>query len=271
MAKLPLHPSSTAHGDHRPPVLREGPYRVGFATDREGVRAAQRLRFEVFNLELREGLASSHTEGLDRDEFDAVCDHLLVVDERTGELVGTYRMQPSAVGFERLYCAGEFDLRGLPPDVLAHGVELGRACIAREHRNGLVLFALWRGLAAYAVWRSARYLFGCSSLTSQDEGLAWRVYDQLRRQGKLLSGVHVSPWPALACARDGAGAAPEPEEIGLPRLFRTYLRYGARVCGPPAIDRAFKTIDFLVLLDLDGLSPRLRRLFFEGLEEGAAP
>jgi len=224
----------------------------------------QRLRFEVFNLELGEGLDDSRREGLDRDEFDLVCDHLMVEDERTEDLVGTYRMQPASRGAADLYCAREFDLRGLPSAVLRDGIELGRAAVARGHRNGLALFALWRGLAAYATWRRARFLFGCSSLTSQDEALGWRVYAQLRGQGRLFSGVHVSPWPSFACVRPRP--AGQSGAIALPRLFRTYLRYGARACGPPAIDRAFKTIDFLTLLDLEGLSPRLRGLFFEGLE-----
>lgn len=260
-AALPDQPAST------PRVLFEGPYRVAFARDADEVRRAQRLRYEVFNLELAEGLAEAHAEGLDRDPFDACCDHLLVVDARDDTLVGTYRMQVAARA-EALYCDQEYDLRGLPPEVHAAGVELGRACIAKGHRNGLALFALWRGLAAYGVWAGTRYFFGCSSLSTQDEGLGWRTHDLLRERGHLLPGVSVTPRPGFACARDASeaftrGGASAPE---LPKLFGTYLRYGARVCSPPAIDRAFGTIDFLVLLDCQALAPRMRRLFFEGLE-----
>lgn len=267
--RVPIHARPSQEPGSLPCTLREGPYRVSFARDAEEVRASQRLRFEVFNLELSEGLASAFAEGLDRDPFDEQCDHLLVVDERDGAVVGTYRMQVAASA-ESLYCAQEYDLRGLPPGVLAEGVELGRACIAKGHRNGLVLFALWRGLAAYTVWSQTRYLFGCSSLSTQDQGLGWRTHDLLRSRGHLLAGVDVKPWPAYACARDaqdaGDGTAPEP-----PKLFGTYLRYGARVCSAPAIDRAFGTIDFLILLDRQALAPRLRRLFFEGLEPEATP
>ena len=249
------------------PELREGRYRVRFARGEDEVREAQRLRFEVFNLELDEGLASSFESGLDVDAYDAFCTHLLVDDEESGELVGTYRMQSADVALDRLYCAQEFDLRGLPPEVLAQGGELGRACIRRGHRNGQVLFALWRGLATFATWNGLRYLFGCSSLTSQDEATGWRAYAQLRADGKLTPGIHVAPRPAYRCAGATLGDAQRGERFELPRLFRTYLRYGARVCSPPAIDRAFQTIDFLILLDLEGLEPRMRRLFFEGLPE----
>ncbi len=265
MTRVPIHCPATPERTSAPIALQEGPYAVRFARDPAAVREAQRLRFEVFNLELGEGLASSFDEGLDRDPFDEACDHLLVVDERTGELVGTYRMQVAA-GAAELYCDQEFDLRGLAPEHLERGVELGRACIRRGHRNGLVLFALWRGLASYALWSRSRYFFGCSSLPTQDEELAWRTYDALRARGHLLAGTSAAPRPAFACAPRARPAERAPADaVELPRLFGTYLRYGARVCSPPAIDRAFKTIDFLVLLDCEALAPRLRRLFFEGL------
>ena len=269
MTELPTKPMAVAPDTtaRELPVLREAGYRVFFASTPEDVRRAQRLRFEVFNLELEEGLEASFAQGLDQDAFDDACDHLLVCDDETDELIGTYRMQPASRPLDELYCSQEFDLRGLPPEVLERGAELGRACVAREHRNGQVLFALWRGLAAYATWKGVRYFFGCSSLTTQDEDLGWRVYDDLRAKGRLIPGVHVSPRQAFQCRRDPGDKGSVPE---LPRLFRTYLRYGARVCGPPAIDRAFKTIDYLILLDIERLEPRMRRMFFVGLEPGGA-
>ncbi len=241
-------------------TLREGRYRLRFASSEADVRAALRLRYEVFNLELGEGLQSSVATGLDQDQFDGGCHHLLV--ERDDVVVGTYRMQTGAMAaaWAGFYSDGEYDLTPLGADVLAHAVEVGRACIHKDHRQQKVLFGLWRGLSAYLRHTRSRYFFGCCSLTSQDmdEGLA--TMEWLRRHELVVDGP-------LAPAREGlrcTGPAPDPARVAavrLPTLFRTYMRFGAKVCSEPAIDREFGTIDFLVLMDVDGLPGTVRRLF----------
>jgi putative hemolysin len=120
-------------------------YAVRFARTDEEIRAALRLRFEVFNLELNEGLAASHATGMDEDEFDEVCDHLIVTKERTGEVVGTYRMQTGSMAGLNLgyYSACEFDLTPFEP-VRGSLVELGRACVHRDHRSIAVISMLWK-------------------------------------------------------------------------------------------------------------------------------
>jgi putative hemolysin len=228
-------------------------YRVRLAESAADLRAAQALRFQVFNLELDEGLINSYETGLDADPFDTVCDHLLVEDD-AGSVVGTYRMQTGSrastgLGF---YSEREFNLAPLAP-MRAQVLELGRACIARAHRNFTVLNLLWKGIASYAERNGTRYLVGCSSLTSQDEAdgaAAWK---------RLLPHLapptwRMSPHPAFRCATEPvAGAAPP-----IPRLLSAYLSLGALICGPPAIDREFKTIDFLTWLDIE--SPTIRAL-----------
>jgi len=240
--------------------FQEGRYRVRLARDAEEVESLQRLRFEVFNRELGEGLASAWWTGRDQDEFDATCHHLLVEEAATNKLVGTYRLQTAAMvsrhrGF---YSAGEFDVSTMPADVLENGVELGRACVAREHRNTRVLFLLWKGLARYVQTYELRYLFGCGSITSQDPGEGLALYDRLVADGRLHPTVRVAPQPALACD-DAPRAAVAPE---LPPLFRMYLRNGAWICGAPAIDREFGTIDFLVLFDVAAMDAERYRTFF---------
>jgi putative hemolysin len=241
----------------------QGAFRVRFARSPEEIEAAMRLRYEVFNRELGEGLEASHATGLDEDRFDAVCHHLLVEERTLGKTVGTYRMQsyPMASRNHGFYSAGEFQLASLPGEVLSLSVEIGRACIAREHRNRQVLLLLWQGLAAYMQWSGMRYLFGCSSLTSQDPADGLQALAQLRAAGHVHPSFRVDPHPALDCRlvpapRAGARA------VKIPILFFTYLRYGAKVLGPPALDRQFKTIDFLTLLDIEILPRDLRRLFF---------
>jgi len=254
-----------------PPVSRipaldesKGRYRLRFATSDRDLGAIYRLRFQVFNVELGEGLADSYRTGMDVDPFDAQCQHLLVEDTRAAELVGTYRLQVSDAAREGIgfYSAAEFCLEDLPADVAQDSVELGRACIARAHRNRIVLFLLWRGLAAYATWNAKRFLFGCSSLTSRDPR------DGLDAERQLAAGGYRHPVLRVG-VREGFVCEPPATEdrtrrrapVAIPRLFRTYLRYGAKICGPPALDRAFGTIDFLTLLDLRALDPRTLATF----------
>jgi putative hemolysin len=243
--------------------MREGRYELRFARNRQELDAALKLRFEVFNLELGEGLEASFQTGRDLDEFDLACHHLLVVETTEEKVVGTYRVQTgemarAANGF---YSDGELDMSLLPRSVLEESVELGRACIAREHRNTLVLFLLWKGIAAYMLHNRKRYLFGCCSLTSQDarEGLA--VLKLIEEAGQMHPLLKVAPRAGFECI---AGAMLPGAEIAanIPKLFRTYLRFGAKVCGPPAIDRMFKTIDFLVIFDVADMDGQSRRAFF---------
>jgi putative hemolysin len=242
---------------------RAGRYVVRFAQTYAEFDAAAKLRFEVFNLELGEGLAASFQTSRDSDKFDASCHHLLVLEAETEQVIGTYRMQTAemAARGQGFYAAGEFDLAGLSPTVLHNAIELGRACIAQAHRNTAVLFLLWQGLAAYLLHNRKRYLFGCCSLTSQDAREGWRVLELLQEQGHVHPQVWVTPRPGFECIVEDQAAA-EALAVKIPRLFRTYLRYGAQVCSPPALDRQFKTIDFLVLCDVAGLDKETIKLFF---------
>jgi putative hemolysin len=245
-------------------VLRDGHYEVRFARDDEDLDAILRLRFEVFNLELGEGLEESYESDRDRDEFDSTCHHLMVIDIPTGELVGTYRMQTSemAARYRGFYSEQEFRLDQLPDEVLGSALELGRACVAENHRNTRTLFQLWRGLALYVATNRKRYLFGCSSLTSQDPVEARAVMDLLERKNNLHPTFHVDPQPAFACYDEDFVGDPA-FKARIPTLFRIYLRHHAKVCGPPAIDRLFKTIDFLVIFDIDAMDPAMFKTYFE--------
>jgi putative hemolysin len=244
-------------------VLREGRYLARFARTADEMAAALRLRYEVFNLELNEGLEQSHLLGRDEDSFDEACHHLLVIDGPADRIVGTYRMQTRemARAHRGFYSDGEYVLDDLGEAVLDDAVEIGRACVAREHRKQKVLFLLWKGLAAYLTWQQKRYLFGCCSLTSQDGEEGRAVMERLRRDGKVRDDLRVRARPGFECH---GPAAPDERvrAVTLPTLFGTYLRFGALVCSEPAIDREFRTIDFLVLMDTSTLPERVRSTFY---------
>ncbi|HSO75384.1 MAG TPA: GNAT family N-acyltransferase [Blastocatellia bacterium] len=243
--------------------IREGRYNVRFARTREELDAVLKLRFEVFNLELGEGLESSLLTFRDLDEFDDVCHHLIVEDTDSGRIVGTYRMQTGemAAAARGFYSAMEFDLSHFPVGVLKDSVELGRACVAGDHRNTQVLFLLWKGLAAYVAHNQKRYLFGCCSLTSQDEGEGLRVMELLKQGGHFHPSFSIRPRSGFECRFCNPAREPD-RQASIPKLFRIYMHYGAKVCGPPAIDRQFKTIDFLVLFDVFEMDAQTRRMFF---------
>ena len=228
-------------------------YGVRLASGAAEVRAAQALRFEVFNVELNEGLRASFATGLDADPFDDVCDHLLVEEMQSEEIVGTYRLQtgPAAAAGQGYYSAQEFDFTPFEP-LRAELIELGRACVHSDHRNLAVLSLLWKGIAAYAKNHGGRYLIGCSSLTSQDPAEGATMYAHLARRHLAAPAWRTQPVPALACPLDQFTDRP----AKVPKLLAAYLSLGAKICGPPALDREFNTIDFLTLLDLHSLAPQ---------------
>lgn len=236
-------------------------YAVRFAASQEEVRKALRLRYEVFNLELQEGLAASHSSGLDEDEFDAVCDHLIIIEERSGSVVGTYRMQSGAMAARHIgyYSAREFDFAPFEP-LRGELIELGRACVHRDHRSIIVISMLWKEIVRYVLKHNARYMIGCSSLTSQDPSLGHAMYRKFAKE-KALAGAPflTKPLPGFALpACDPLDPCPPP-----PKLLRAYLGVGAKICSEPAIDREFGTIDFLTILDCRNGSPIATERFLE--------
>jgi putative hemolysin len=241
------------------PNIHQGSYQLRLASAEADRIAAFRLRFLVFNLELNEGLECAYVTGQDNDEFDGICDHLVVEHAGTGKIVGTYRLQTGAMASANagFYSEREFDVS--PYKQLGNSViELGRACVHRDHRSSEVLYLLWRGIAQYAIHHGGRYLIGCSSLTSQDPAHGTAVYEAMREQ-LVESQLRTTPQPAFAMPLMLAENASDK----IPKLLRAYLAVGAKICGAPAIDREFRTIDFLTLLDLEALHPRVYARFMK--------
>jgi putative hemolysin len=260
----------------RPCVYAEiGRYRLRLAQSVDDREAAYRLRFRVFNVELGEGLERSYETGIDTDRFDVFCEHLLVEDKCDGRVVGTYRMQSGITAATNMgyYSAQEFEFAPYEPlrrDIL----ELGRASIDRDHRTPEVLTLLWRGIAQYAHDMGLRYLLGCSSLNSKDPAEGWLMYRELERY-RVSPEFETVPTAAYECPTEQAGRdtqiSPDPQDLSapikVPKLLKTYLTIGARICAPPAWDRDFGTIDFLTLLDLKMLSTAARNRFLAPLTQ----
>ncbi len=240
-------------------VSSQAHYAIRLTRDSDAVRAAQALRYQVFNVELNEGLETSHASGLDEDAFDPVCDHLLVEHLPTREVVGTYRLQtgPNAAAHRGYYCEQEFDF-SVFESARSKIIEVGRACVHGQHRNLVVLGMLWKGIADYATEKGGGYVLGCSSITSQDVAMGASAYADMCRKHLAPIEWRTTPHPAYDCPLTTLAQEP----VKIPKLLRAYLTLGAKICGPPAIDRQFKTIDFLTLVDLEKMPPLARQRFF---------
>ncbi|WP_446216724.1 GNAT family N-acetyltransferase [Micromonospora sp. IBHARD004] len=247
------------------PLTTSG-YTLLIADDPTLVAAAQRLRHQVFATELGATLHPG-AAGLDTDEFDAHCDHLVVLRESTGEVVGTYRLLPPG-RTDRRYAEGEFDLAALDPlrDDL---VEAGRSCVHPDHRSGAVINLMWAGITRYLHLRGSRWLGGCASVPVADGGTAaaevWAQVSARHLAPPPLRVRPLRPWSAEApVAVDPASLPPAERRALVPPLLRGYLRLGAWVCGEPAYDPDFGVADFYVLFSLDRMNPRYLRHFLGG-------
>jgi putative hemolysin len=232
-------------------------YSLLVTRDSDEVRAAQRLRYQVFAEEMGAALHSGEP-GVDADGLDEFCDHLVVRDDQTGEIVGTYRMLPPERAAEagRLYSDSEFDLEAIAG--LRHAlVETGRSCVHRDHRTGAVVSLVWAGIARYMLLSGHSWLAGCASVPLADGGaLAAGVWDLVRARHYAPEEYQVQPlhpWDV--------GAALRPARPMLPPLLKGYLRLGAWVCGPPAHDPDFGVADLFVLLSLERVDKRYLKFF----------
>jgi putative hemolysin len=241
-------------------------YSLLLSTDPAQVEAAQRLRYDVFSSE--PGFALTRQDaGLDVDRFDEHCDHLLVREDNSGELVGCYRMlsPAGAVAAGGLYTATEFDIEAL--DSLRPSlVEMGRAVVHRDHRNGAVVLLMWAGILAYLDRCGYDYVTGCVSVPVAGDGeppgtQIRGVRDFVLRRHAAPANCRVHPHrPVIIDGRPLDEISPPARPV-IPPLMRGYLRLGARICGEPAYDADFGVGDFPALLDKRQADTRyLRRL-----------
>ncbi len=239
--------------DHTDTRRLAGPrYSLLLTTDSTLIEAAQRLRYQVFSTE--PGFALHNDSALDADRFDEHCDHILVRDDESGDLVGCYRMlpPPGAIAARGLYTATEFDVRALDP-LRPSMVEMGRAVVRRDHRNGAVILMMWAGILAYLDRCGYDYVIGCVSVPTHGAGPAGselrgvRDFALSRHRAPAEYTVHPHR-PVILDGRDLDGIDP-PARTTIPPLMRGYLRLGAQICGEPAHDPAFGVGDFPAILD----------------------
>ena len=233
---------------------------VGFARSPGEIREAQRLRYRIFAGEMGANLPS-RTPGVDHDIYDPYCEHLVVRDTRSGEVVGTYRLLSGAraASLGGFYAETEFDLTRLR-HLRADTLEIGRSCVHPDYRSGATIALLWAGLAEVVARHDYRYVIGCASLAMTDGGhAAAAIYRRLA--ARHLSPVEYRVFPRCELPLDaldhGAGDGVPPA------LVKGYLRVGAMICGAPAWDPDFNTADLLMLLPVARMDGRYARHFMK--------
>lgn len=250
--------------------LQAGPaprFTVSFARTQDEVLESQKLRYRIFAGELGAQIDGGEA-GIDQDQYDAFCRHLLVREAETGRVVACTRILTDdqaqrAGGF---YSAGEFELSmidALPGRVM----EIGRTCVDAEYRNGAVIATLWQRLAGFFTEHGFDYLFGCASIGLEDGGAqAHAILEQIRARHMAPEYHRVRPYYALPVA-DGRPA----DKVKLPPLLKAYLSLGAKACGEAYWDREFNCADVFMLLNVSELCPRYARHFLGRSEADTAP
>ena len=243
------------------PIDENSSYVIKIAETMKELESAYRLRFEVFNIELDEGLDSSFLSGLDKDEYDDQFLHLIVIDKANGKVIATYRIQNYAMARQGMgfYSASRFEFMKFPDQVQRQGLEVSRACIAKNHRNSKVFYALWKGLALMLYENRLRYFFGCCSIPSRNSQDANGVVKLLQTMAVYHENIYVQPLPEFNC--DYRDEDPDITKVMLPPLFNLYLRFKCRVCSAPCKDDEFKTITFLIIYDAKSVSYKHHSMF----------
>lgn len=243
-----------------------GPFVLKTVNSTEELREALALRYQVFH---REMIGKTREQGIDVDEYDFNCDHLVIIEKKSAKIVGTYRLNCSLFGND-FYSAREFNIS----KILSHpGVklELGRACIHHDYRRGIVISLLWRGIADYMIATQAQLLFGCASIKTQDPRQAALLNRHFIGEGRVTEDFLAPPTMSYAMPgfdlwmKDQDKSLTETEVAEatalIPPLCRAYMKAGAYVGGAPAWDWEFKCIDFLTILKRDDLNRTLWKRF----------
>lgn len=242
---------------------------VRLARTPDDVTGAQRLRYRVFVSELGgDGPMVDHTAGLERDSFDAHCDHLVLIDSTRAvpdHVVGAYRLMRAeqAVAAGRFYSEAEYDLAPLKSSGRTL-LELGRSCLDADYRGGMAMHQLWQALAAYVLDHKIEVLFGVASFHGTD-------IDRLAGPLSLLHARHLAPQALRVRVRDGHFQRMDlmPEEAidrpaamkATPALIKAYLRLGGCVGEGAFVDHAFNTTDVCLVMDTEQMNARQRDIY----------
>lgn len=244
------------------PDISDRNYSIEIAKTEKEVKQALELRYRIFYKELDRQFNENGT--IDRDEFDDQCHHLIVKKNSDNSIVGTYRLQTNelaepGIGF---YTEKYYDLDSIPREIRTLGFEVGRACIDKEHRNGRVLFLLWKGFAGYLTHFNKKYLFGTLGIEEPNRKVAYSMYHKLEADGYIDPDVKAETREKYRLETYPSDPSIEKSALKESPLLKNYMEIGCKVCSAPAYIDELKMLHLMVLLNVEKISPKVRRMFF---------
>ncbi|HMA99499.1 MAG TPA: GNAT family N-acyltransferase [Spirochaetota bacterium] len=245
-------------------TIDTGKYIIKTAENRDELEELLMLRTEVFFKEMMNKKAPR----IDIDKFDKECDYMIIYHKKLQQIIGTYRMISSLFA-KKFYSSTEFQLKQIE-ELPGHKLELGRACVGKDHRNGVIMLMLWKGISEYLKQTGCSYLFGCSSLyLSKPQEIA-AIYSYLSKNYIAKETPSIKPRRKYInkkthslIKKNNSSHKVHSEEIHkqLPPLLKAYLKVGACICGEPAWDKNFGCYDFLTLLTIKNIAPGTKKKF----------
>ena len=229
---------------------------ASWAKTKKDIKELQKLRYKVFAKEMGAKIPGR----IDKDIYDDFCEHLIIRDAFNGKVVGTYRVltQENKRKIGRFYTESEFKLNKSISDNESV-VELGRACVHKDYRNGAVIISLWSELGKFMKANHYEKMIGCSSISLLDGGqYASDVYNYLSKQNKINYNYGIEPKKSFDVLKYS-----KKQNVQLPSLLKGYMRIGAEVCGNPAYDENFRTADFFTLFDINKINEKYAKRFLK--------
>ncbi|MGB0454487.1 MAG: GNAT family N-acetyltransferase [Bacteriovoracaceae bacterium] len=229
---------------------------------------ASRELIDVFDLRYRCFLEDKETgsnDALDIDEWDHICDHMVIQCRESQKIIGTYRMISSDRS-DKFYSQSEFQMDQFL-NTEGKKLELGRACIDPAHRNGNVIDLLWRGIAKYIKKTETRFLFGCSSVHTLSTQLGANLYSLMQSKSWVDESFSIVPTEEFRFDYQDAEDDLSKAKDHIPALLRSYIMAGAKIYAPPALDKDFECIDFLTILDMENITRLYKKRYFKYLLE----
>ena len=260
-------------------TTEEPAFDLRLARDARDLKAAQRLRYEVFVGEMgSDGPLVDHAARLERDEFDDICDHLLLIDRGRDpaaleDVVGVYRLLPGdrLSARQRFYSEGEFDLSALRGSG-RRLLELGRSCVHPAHRGGAAMMLMWNRLADYVLDREIELMFGTASFPGTDVAALAQPLSYLWQNHLAPEGLRAHALPPGRAEMNVLPAGQVDRRAAMqatPALIKAYLRLGGFVGDGAFVDRAFNTTDVLLVMDTERMSMKHRDFYIRRHGEGA--
>ena len=230
---------------------------IEWTKDLKTIEEVQRFRFKIFKDEFSTVFPDANQD-MDTDEFDHVCDHLIVRQSIDHRIVGTYRLitPKAAQKIGSMYCDSLFDLSPIN-DLRESIIEIDRSCIDKQFRNGYTILLLWTEIYKFVKHSNYQYIMGCSSISLSDGGLlASKVHQQLIEMNRISDKVKIKAKHPVQLLNSSTC-----DDVSIPAILKGYLNVGASICSEPGIDPLFNTADYLTILKMTDMNPKYIKRF----------